>query len=405
MKALLEYNANTIEYVLHAHGIEGRVEGGTLSPRLMGYNLNLPPQVRPSRIAALIPTLKQALSASSCRMSVRDGVISLELPRPDPQMVKLLNLYQRLDGGEFGDEGDLPSNTALLGLDSDGTPLLLRLEAQGVGNVLLIGERDSGKSALLRGMLVSLALANAPDELQMLVIDAGKRTGQLQPLDGLPHLLTAVVSDPLDAVHRLSWLARHLEWRVENEAAEPRIVVAIDDLAPLFAADSQKMAGVLKTLCRRGAQHGIHILAASRKLTPAIVGDNQRSNFAARIVAKVSDPDEAHNCTGQSSSGAEQLLGAGDMLVVLEGELVRMQAAFASDAECGQVVKLMQKVAREHEREREREKQPVRAVRPARDLSARRTVNSWADEEDDYDAYPPPARKTSRRDNGTLRAI
>jgi DNA segregation ATPase FtsK/SpoIIIE, S-DNA-T family len=370
MKDILEYSANSIEYVLHTHGIEGRVDGGTVSPRLMGFHLTLPLSVRPSRIAALLPAVAAALTAASCRMSVRDGVITLELPRLDPQMIKLLDLYQRLDGGEFGDEGDLPPATALLGLDSEGTPLLLRLDGQGVGNVLLTGERNGGKSALLRGMLVSLALANGPDELQMLVIDAGKRGGPFTPLDGLPHLLTPLVSDPLDAVHRLSWLARHLDWREENAVAIPRLVVAIDDAAPLLAADGRKFASVLKTLCRRGPQHGVHIIAGSRELVPALIGDNLHSNFPARVVARVSSADDARDYTGQSSSGAEQLLGAGDMLVVLEGELVRMQAAYASDAECGQVVRLMQKVAQEQQREQEREKQPLRAVRPARDLAA-----------------------------------
>ncbi len=403
MKDILEYNANTIEYVLHTHGIEGRVDGGTVSPRLMGFHLTLPPQVRPSRIAALLPTIATALGQPSCRLSVRDGVITLEAPRSDPQMVKLLNLYQRLDGGEFGDDSDMPAATALLGLDSEGTPLLLRLDGQGVGNVLLTGEHSGGKSALLRGMLMSLALANGPDELQMLAIDAGKRGGTLSQMDGLPHLLTPVVNDPLDAIHRLSWLARHLEWREENEVAEPRIVVAIDDAAPLLAADGRKFASTLKMLCLRGPQRGIHIIAAHRKPDSAIVGDNLRSNFPARIVGKVGSADEAHDCTGQSNSGAEQLLGAGDMLVVLEGELVRMQAAYASDAECTQVVRLMQKVAREHQREQEREKQPLRAVRPARDLAARQTAPAWNDD-DEAEVYEQPARKATRR-SGNLRAV
>ncbi len=403
MKDILEYNANTIEYVLHTHGIEGRVDGGTVSARLMGFHLILPPTVRPSRIAALLPTIATALGTTSCRLSVRDGVITLEAPRPDPQMVKLLDLYQRLDGGEFGDDSDMPPATALLGLDSEGTPLLLRLDGQGVGNVLLIGERNGGKSALLRGMLMSLALANGPDELQILVIDVGKHGGALTQLDGLPHLLTPVVDDPLDAIHRLSWLARHLEWREENEVAEPRIVVAIDDATPLLAADRRKVASTLKTICLRGPQRGIHVIAASRKLDPGLIGDNLRSNFPARIVGKVGSADDAHDCTGQSSSGAEQLLGAGDMLVVLEGELVRMQAVYASDTECAQVVRLMQKVAREQQREQEREKQPLRAGRPARDLAARQPASAWQ-ADDEADAYEQPARKATRR-SGNLRAV
>ncbi|PZS00105.1 MAG: hypothetical protein DLM69_06760, partial [Candidatus Chloroheliales bacterium] len=203
-------------------------------------------------------------------------------------------------------------------------------------------------------------------------IDAGKRGGALTPLEGLPHLLAPLVSDPLDAVHRLSWLARHLEWREENQVASPRIVVAIDDAAPLLAADGRKFASLLKMLCQRGPRHGVHVIAGSREPVPALVGDNLYGNFPARIVAKVSSAGNARYYTNQSNSGAEQLLGAGDMLVVLEGEMVRMQAAYINEAECAQVVQLMQRVAQEQQREQERAKQPLGAVRPARDLAALR---------------------------------
>src|ERR1043165_8728852 len=120
LREILDHQACTIEYILHSHGIRAQVDGGRLSPRLAQFHLVLPPRFNPSRLASLIPEIANALGVISCRLAQQEGEVYLEAPRPDPVPVRLLPLVQRV-------ADVVPPITATLGLDTEGTPLLLRL--------------------------------------------------------------------------------------------------------------------------------------------------------------------------------------------------------------------------------------------------------------------------------------
>src|SRR6478672_5526834 len=144
LRDILDRQAGTIEYVLHTHGINARVGGGRLSPRLAHFHLVLPQGFNPSRLVPIVPELAEALGVVACRLSQHEGSIYLEAPRPDPVAVRLLPLVQRV-------ADVVPPATASLGLDGEGTPLLLRLNSPEVDPVMLAGGPASGKSSLLRG--------------------------------------------------------------------------------------------------------------------------------------------------------------------------------------------------------------------------------------------------------------
>src|SRR5438552_4150196 len=165
MQRYLEEQANIVEAVLAEHDLPGRVAGGTLSPRLVHFHIELPRGLRLARLTPALPALAEALRVGAVRLApdAETGQPTLEVPRPDPITIRLLPLARTV--AEIA-----PPCTATLGQDTAGAPLLLRLDAPEVGPVLVCGDHGAGTSALLRGMALSLALHNGPDTLRLLLI-------------------------------------------------------------------------------------------------------------------------------------------------------------------------------------------------------------------------------------------
>ncbi|HMA33144.1 MAG TPA: DNA translocase FtsK [Chloroflexia bacterium] len=351
MRDLLDHHANAIEYVLHQHEIHGRVAGGSLSARLIHFQLQLPPTVRPSRIAPLLPAIAEHLEVPAVRLAPdpETGELVLEVPRPDPVPVRLLPLAKKV-------AQVVPPCTATLGLDTVGTPLLLRLDAPEVCPTLISGAPGAGKSGLLQTMAVSMALHNSPDTLRLLLIDLsgpgrrGRRT--ISPWLGvaaLPHLVTEPVREPQEAHIRLRWVSRLLNERVELQATGESIegaalVVLIDGLEEIAAgARAAESLDLLDRLAREGRELGVHLVAASQG-TPLI----EQLTWGARLIGRCKDANQARQVARIQGSGAEGLLGEGDFLALLGGDAVRFQAATLSPEELARTVAMLQRVA-EHE--------------------------------------------------------
>ncbi len=357
MNEILEQQANAIEDFLARHGVAAQVEGGALSPRLISFNLTLGPGVRAGRVAALTDKLAAYLGVGSCRVAKHDANVAVEIPRSDPTSVRLLPLYQQLNRENDAAGNAVPPVTALLGLDYEGTPLLLRLSSPEVSNLLIGGEVGSGKTALMAAMIASLALANGPDELEMMLVDVGRKRGKgggvWADWTGLPHLIGPPVTDPLDASARFAWLARQMEWRTDEHISSPAIVVFIDELADMLGVDENRDR-LLHRLLQRGRQGAIYFVVGSSH--PAALGDLVDSTmFPARIVGRLAEA-EGETLTQVRGSGADKLLGRGDFIVSLRGELTRMQAALINEAETHQLVSLMRRIAEEREAELEAER-------------------------------------------------
>lgn len=342
MQRFLETQANIVEAVLDAHGIAARVAGGTLSPRLVHFALALPPGLRLGGLTPALPALAEQLGVEAVRLApdAETGAPTLEVPRPDPQPVRLLPLARTV--------ADIaPPCTATLGRDVTGAPLLLRLDAPEVGPVLVAGETASGKSALLRSMALSLALHNGPDTLRLLLVDLsgagrrGARGGTWTDLAGLPHLVGAPVRDPLEARLRLRWAARmatsRLEMADEGEPIEgANLVVLVDGLdAALAGRDAEEMERIIREIAA-GRDVGVQLVAAGRD-----PGLSELLDWGARVVGRLPDATAAGLAAGVRGTGAEGLLGKGDFLAVLGGDVIRMQAGFVTTGEVERTVDLL----------------------------------------------------------------
>ncbi len=325
MRRVLHYQADRIEMVLASHKVPARVTGGIITPRLVRYQLTTPLGVKVGKVAGLSEEIALSLGASSCRVQRHQGQVEVEVPRAKGKVVPILPLCQRL--GSRG-AGTVPPHTAVLGLDQEGVPLLLRLPSANVAHVLIAGTTGSGKTALARTIVTSLALYNSQRLLQLVLIDP-KGRGFL-PFEGLPHLLQPVVTRVDHALPLLQRLVSEMERRDAEGRSEPRLVVALDELADLVQVGGREMEGVLTRLTQRGREAGIHLVACTQKPTAAVIGGLVKSNFPVRIVGSVPSPEDAKVATGIAGTGAERLLGQGDFLVVAQGHVTRMQAAYTS---------------------------------------------------------------------------
>lgn len=332
----LDLQADRIETILATHRAPARVTGGIVTPRLIRFLLAPSPGVRLRRLLGLSEEVALALDVPACRIARENGALALEVPRPDPTAVALLPLCARLR--------QVPACTALIGLDEQGTPLLLALGSPDVAHVLIAGSTGSGKTVLARAIVASLAARSHRRQLQFVLMDP-KGWG-LAPFAGLPHLLCPVLRDPAAIVARLEWLAEEMLRRDRQGIAAPRLVVVVDELAEVVASCGASAVEALTRLTQRGREAGIHVVAATQKPTAALLGPLMKANFPVRLVGSVASAEDARVATGLGGTQAERLLGQGDFLLVCRGQLCRFQAAHATPEELRSLVAQLREGAR-----------------------------------------------------------
>ncbi len=324
----LEMKADQIEQVLARHRLPVQVRGGVVTPRFVQFQMQAPLGVKVSKVAALSEEIALALGCRTVRIYRQGGVINVEVPRESPAPVRLLQLCRRL--------GSPPSCTAVLGVDEAGAPLLLRLTSPDVAHVLIAGTTGSGKTALARTLLASLALFNRPDTLQFLLIDPKGRG--FARFEELPHTLGGVTTGGRPALQRLRWLAGEMERRDRAGASRPVIVVGVDELADLLQTGGKEIEELLTRLAQRGREAGLHLVACTQKPTAALIGGAMKANFPVRLVGACASSDEARYASGIPASGAEKLEGKGDFLVIAKGTPVRFQAAWLAPDDFGELL-------------------------------------------------------------------
>jgi DNA segregation ATPase FtsK/SpoIIIE, S-DNA-T family len=323
MQKALHFQADRIELVLAAHKLPARVTGGHVTPRLVRFHLATPLGVRLQQLQHLSEEIALSLGASSCRIFRQNDQLHVEVPRTSPQAVLLLDLLQRLSQAPHA---PIPPHTALLGLDQDGVPLLLRLPSPDVAHVLIAGTTGSGKTALARAIVTSLAMLNPPQTLQLLLVDPKARG--LAPFASLPHLLLPVLSRAEEILDALQRLVAEMERRDLHARCNPRIVVVLDEVADLVQTGGRPMELALTRLTQRGREAGIHLIACAQKPTTLVIGSLVKSNFPVRLVGAVASPEDAKVASGLANTGAERLLGQGDFLLIAKGQVTRLQAAY-----------------------------------------------------------------------------
>lgn len=324
-KQLLNFQADKIETVLAAHRAPARVWGGRLTSRTIQFHLAPASTTKLGKLESLTEELALALGVRSARLTRNDGLLSLEVPRADSQFVTLGELTQKLESDEHLKRAVSVPGTAILGLDLEGVPLLLRLSSPDVAHCLIAGTTGSGKTELARTILTSLTLHQKPRDLQLALFDP-KYHG-LAPFAHAPHLLFPIVADVNEAIERLSYLVTEMERRDRELITRPRIVIVIDELADVIQTGGAEIEALLTRLVQRGRSAGVSLIACTQKPTARAVGTLMKANFPVRLVGKVASAEDARVAAGIAGTGAEKLAGRGDFLLIAGGQIIRFQAA------------------------------------------------------------------------------
>lgn len=324
-KRALHYQADRIEMVLHNHRAPGRVTGGRVTPRAIQFHVTPGPTTKVSQLEKLSEEIALSLGVSSARVTRARGQIAIEVPRLNGQPITLLGLQAKIDQDPTCTRALASPGTGLLGMDSDGIPLLIRLASPDVAHILIVGTTGSGKTELTRTLIASLMLNQRARDLQMILIDP-KGTA-FKTFVGLPHLWGAPVSDIREVAERLRWLVGEMERRDVEGIARPRLVFVVDELADLLMSGDRQLQADLTRLVQRGRGAGISVIACTQKPSAAAVGSLVKANFPVRLVGRVTSSDEARLASGMAGSGAEHLLGRGDFILIAGGQRMHFQAA------------------------------------------------------------------------------
>jgi S-DNA-T family DNA segregation ATPase FtsK/SpoIIIE len=330
-KQKLHFQADRIEMLLATHHAPARVTGGRVTPRTIQFHLAPAPTTRVSKVEALSEEIALSLGTPSARVTRSNGTLAVEIPRADSHLVNLLSLNAKLRADAQLDRVLSTPGTALLGLDAEGVPLLLRLSSPEVAHCLVAGTTGSGKTELARALVASLMLNQKPREVQLILMDPKGRSFDL--FEGLPHLLFPVAREIETMLDRFAWLVNEMERRDRDGITLPRVVVVLDELADMLNVGGKELEHHLARLVQRGRSAGISVIACTQKPTVALVGSLVKANFPVRLVGRVTSAEEARVAAGIGGTGAEKLAGRGDFVVVAGGCVLRLQSAYLPVAE------------------------------------------------------------------------
>ncbi len=322
---MLNLQADKIEMVLAVHRAPARVWGGRLTPRTVQFHLAPSGNTKLYKLHALTEEVALALGVPNTRLTRSEGLLSLEIPRSDSHFVSLAKLSRRLQEDANLSRAISVPGTAILGLDNEGVPLLLRLSSPEVAHCLIAGTTGSGKTELARTIIASLAIHQKPRDIQLALFDP-KFHGLAFCAD-LPHLLFPIVSDPHEILERLNYLVNEMERRDREQITRPRIVVVVDELADVIETGGKEVESALTRLVQRGRSAGMSVIACTQKPTVRAVGALLKANFPVRLVGRVTSAEDARVAAGVGGTGAEKLAGRGDFLLITGGQIIRFQAA------------------------------------------------------------------------------
>ena len=380
----LESNARMLESVLDDYGVKGEIVSVRPGPVVTMYELEPAPGLKASRVIGLADDIARSMSALSARVSTLPGrsVIGIELPNENREMCALREI---LSARDFGDANmQLP---LALGKDIGGEPIVANLAK--MPHLLIAGTTGSGKSVAINTMILSLLYRLSPEECRMIMIDP--KMLELSVYDGIPHLLSPVVTDPKKAVVALKWTVGEMEDRyrkmskmgvrnidgynsrvkdamskdelfnrtvqtgfddvtgeplfeTEEFAPEtlPYIVVIVDEMADLMMVAGKEIEACIQRLAQMARASGIHIIMATQRPSVDVITGTIKANFPTRISFQVTSKVDSRTILGEM--GAEQLLGMGDMLYMAGGgKITRVHGPFCSDEEVEEVVNHLKK--------------------------------------------------------------
>lgn len=335
-----------LEKTLESFGVQARVTEVSCGPSLIRYEVQPGPGVKVSKIVNLADDIALQLAATDVRMEAPvpgKSVIGIEVPRKDTVSVPFRDI---LENSAFF---DMPSKlTCAYGQDIAGNPVIGDLAA--MPHLLIAGTTGSGKSVCMNTMICSILFKATPDEVKFIMIDP--KQVEFVIYEGLPHLITPVVTDPKKAAGALKWALREMENRytlfnqnrvrnlagynalIENKADRlPQIVIFIDELADLMMIAAKDVEASICRLAQKARAAGIHLVIATQRPSVDVITGLIKANIPSRIALSVSSQTDSR--TILDVGGAEKLLGKGDMLYMPIGysKPLRVQGAWLSDAD------------------------------------------------------------------------
>lgn len=314
MKQMLDLQADRIEQVLAEFGVTAQIFAGQVLPQVIVYQVQLGPGQRMRELSNLHTEIALALGARGVLVNHQDGTVTIEVPRPDRSVVTCRQIVAQMG------RSPVP-HTALLGLSNHGAPLMLYMPSPDVAHVLIAGMTGSGKTELLRTMLVSLAKWGGRRDMLFYLVDPKGR--KLADLAGLESVMQC--SAVGDALALVEGLLVEMERRDAKGYCKPRLYLLIDELADLVIVGGRVVEAAMTRILQRGREAGIHAIVATQRPSAAIMQGLMKANFPIRISGAVNCASDASIATGLPRSGAERLLGKGDMVLAHHGQLVRFQ--------------------------------------------------------------------------------
>ncbi len=379
-KSELEANSRRLEGVLQDFGVRGEIVKAHPGPVVTLYELEPAPGIKSSRVIGLADDIARSMSALSARVAVVAGrnAIGIELPNAHREKVYLRELLIAKESGES--VAKLP---LCLGKTIGGEPVIIDLAR--TPHMLIAGTTGSGKSVAINTMILSLVYRLRPDQCRLIMVDP--KMLELSVYDGIPHLLTPVVTDPKKAVVALKWAVREMEERYkkmsklgvrnidgynqrlveakgkgedltrtvhtgfdkesgkaiyEEEKLDldplPYIVIIVDEMADLMMVAGKDIEGAVQRLAQMARAAGLHVILATQRPSVDVITGTIKANFPTRIAFQVTSKIDSRTILGEM--GAEQLLGQGDMLYMAGGgRISRVHGPFASDEEVEKVVR------------------------------------------------------------------
>ncbi|MDM7982271.1 MAG: DNA translocase FtsK [Rhizobium sp.] len=375
----LEHNARLLEGVLDDFGVKGEIIHVRPGPVVTLYELEPAPGIKSSRVIGLADDIARSMSAIAARVAVVPGrnAIGIELPNQTRETVYLRELI-----GSRDFDGNKAKLAMALGKTIGGEPVIADLAK--MPHLLVAGTTGSGKSVAINTMILSLLYKMTPEQCRLIMIDP--KMLELSVYDGIPHLLSPVVTDPKKAVVALKWTVREMEERYKKmskigvrnidgfnarvaQALEkgevltrtvqtgfdrqtgeaiyeteefdlqplPYIVVIIDEMADLMMVAGKDIEGAVQRLAQMARAAGIHVIMATQRPSVDVITGTIKANFPTRISFQVTSKIDSRTILGEQ--GAEQLLGMGDMLYMAGGgRIQRVHGPFVSDHEVEEIV-------------------------------------------------------------------
>lgn len=341
-----------LEETLANFNVSAQVVGIVKGPSVTRFELQPAPGVKVNKITGLIDDIKLNLAAKDIRIEAPipgRNAIGIEVPNMSSQPV----LIEKIISSDKFQEHSSPLAVAL-GMDIGGEPIIADIKKMPHG--LIAGSTGSGKSVCINSIIVSLLYKATPEQVRLLLIDP--KMVELAPYNHLPHLITPVVTEAKQATASLKWAVEEMEKRYAlfvdagvrdidryNQTTDdqlPYIVIVIDELADLMMVSPQDVEDCIIRIAQKARACGIHLLLATQRPSVDVITGNIKANVPTRLAFAVFSQVDSRTILDQS--GAERLLGRGDMLFLESGTTpVRLQGNFVSDDEIERITHMIKK--------------------------------------------------------------